>query len=73
MVISEKIGPIVESSGFDYAKLIGEWDGYDVYRLMLNDPNRRTGIPVMVLVGSDGECRFASFDETFVIMNAIYR
>ena len=72
MSIQKDIEQMVKSAGFDYAKLIGEWSGCDVYRLMLNDHSLKTGIPVMILVDRNGSCRFSDLDETFEIYDAIY-
>ena len=72
MSVPVQIEMMVKSSGFDYAKLIGEWEGYDVYRLMLKDRYRKTGNPVMILADQDGRCRYCDYEETFRIYDAIY-
>ena len=72
MDVLSKIEQMVKSTIFDYAELSGKWKGFDVYRLMLNDSSRRTGVPMWILVDQSGECRFNDVDETFEIYDAVY-
>ena len=72
MDIPKNINQMAKSAGFDYAKSIGEWKGHIVYRLMLNDRNLKTGMPMLVLEDQRGECRFSDYDETIDIFNAVY-
>ena len=72
MDVSKKIDQMVKSAGFDYAKMVGTWKGCDVYRLLRSDRNLRTGVPVMILVNKNGECRYNDHGEIHEIFDAVY-
>lgn len=54
--------------GYDSSSFYSEWNGFEVYRLVLNDNDGRcTGYPEFLLLSEKDE-RLASPDETLDIM-----
>lgn len=65
------IEDITRLQGYDYPEKIGEWKGWVVYALRMNNPNAFTGRPFYVLQNDD-VIRFSTPQEADGIFDAFF-
>ena len=58
--------------GYEGAKYIGDWNEYKVYEPYIDEKNTSySGLPLVILVNSNGEIRMSTSDEAFATLNDI--